>query len=155
MGLYAKTKYDIPRGFRIIGLWMRWQGGSESRRELSSLWGRHLCWTDAEKDAVRRFYPCLTYVALQQMLPLRSWYAIKHCAKELGVVRPNRGEFSGEVPTAVLPEVPNTMAAYGFPLGHAGGPGPVATAPAPILLSPAGATKWNAVSVVASAPARR
>jgi hypothetical protein len=55
------------------------------------------------------------------MLPARSSHAIKHIAKELGVVRPNVAIFEDTVPCVVHPDVTNTMAAYGFPLEGAYG----------------------------------
>jgi hypothetical protein len=106
---------------RLVGLWMRWRGGGETRKEMVPVLGQHLRWSEEEKEAIRRYYPCLTWNALQRMLPARSSYAIKHIAKELGVVRPNAVILQDTVPCVVHPDVTNTMAAYGFPLDGARG----------------------------------
>jgi len=102
---------------RLVGLWIRWRGGGETRKEMVPVLGQHLRWSKEEKEVIRRYYPHLSWDALQRMLPARSCYAIKHIAKELGVVRPNVGVFAGTVPCVVYPAVINTMVAYGFPLG--------------------------------------
>jgi hypothetical protein len=75
----------------LIGLWLRWQGGNQSRFEVPSLFGKHVGWTDEEQQAVRRYYPTLTQDALLQVLPARTWTAIKTFAKRQGIVRPNPG----------------------------------------------------------------
>jgi hypothetical protein len=104
---------------RVVGLWMRWRGGGETRKEMVPALGQRLRWSEEEKEAILRYYPRLSWNALQQMLPARSTYAIKHIAKELGVVRPNVAIFEDTVPCVVHPDVTNTMAAYGFPLDGA------------------------------------
>jgi hypothetical protein len=106
---------------RLVGLWMRWRGGGQTRKEMVPMLGQHLRWSEEEKEAIRRYYPRLTWNALQQMLPARSTYAIKHIAKEVGVVRPTLANFEDTVPCVVHPDVTNTMAVYGFPLDGAGG----------------------------------
>jgi hypothetical protein len=98
---------------------MRWRGGGETRKEMVPVLGQRLRWSEEEKETIRRYYPRLSWNALQQMLPVRSSYAIKHIAKELRVVRPNVAIFEDTVPCVVHPDVTNTMAAYGFPLDGA------------------------------------
>jgi hypothetical protein len=95
--------------------------GGETRKEIVPVLGQHVRWSEEEKDAIRRHYSRLSWHALQRMLPVRSTHAIKHIAKELGVVRPNVATFEDTAPCVVHPDVTNTMAAYGFPLEDARG----------------------------------
>lgn len=101
---------------RALGVWMRWQGGAESRREVLTEQGKRLVWSEDEKAALRRYYWRLTWDALHRTFPLRTRPALETCALELGVRR-GRGPFVGEVPAVFGgQEVFNTMAEYGFPL---------------------------------------
>jgi hypothetical protein len=100
-----------------LGVWMRWKGGGESRRELLSRKGKTIGWTAEENDALRRYFATLTHEALQQMMPGRSMSAIKQQASRLGLSRPRSGRRDAISPVIFsAPNVGNTMARYGFPL---------------------------------------
>ncbi len=102
---------------RMLGLWVRWQGGAESRRELARPNGHRRVWAAEEDAALRTHFHRLTRDALVAMLPGRAWPSIRFRAYELGLSRPKRGMFSAEVPLIVPgPPTPNEMAAYGFPV---------------------------------------
>jgi len=100
-----------------LGVWMRWQGGAESRRELLSSKGKTIGWTAKENEALRQYFAILTRDALQQMMPGRTMSAIKQQSSRLGLSRPRSGRRHAITPR-VFPEprVNNTMAQYGFPL---------------------------------------
>jgi hypothetical protein len=101
-----------------LGVWMRWHGGAESRQEIASRKGKMIAWTAAEDEALRQFYGSLTREALQKMMPGRTMAAIEQRASRLGLARPGNGG-SVSVPPLVFPapQVANTMARYGFPVG--------------------------------------
>jgi hypothetical protein len=100
-----------------LGVWMRWKGGAESRRELLSRKGKTIGWTAEENDALRRYFGTLTREALQQMMSGRSMSAIKQQASRLGLSRPRSGRREAISPVIFsAPQVGNTMARYGFPL---------------------------------------
>ena len=42
-----------------LGLWMQWQGGAQSRREVTVQLGKQQPWTAEEKAALTRYYPNL------------------------------------------------------------------------------------------------
>jgi len=106
---------------RVLGFWMRWHGGSESRAEIMPTYGRHVPWTEREIAALRQFYPLLTWNALQRMLPGRTRGAIKRLASRHGWERPDGVSFLDSCPfVAPTPAVPNTMEKYGFPLVKGG-----------------------------------
>ncbi len=105
-----------------LGLWVRWQGGSETRRELRRPNGHRREWT-AEEDAVlQAHFHQLTLAALCVMLPGRALPAVKFRAYQLGLRRPRHGSFSDVAPCVVAgPPTPNDMAAYGFPVKDGAG----------------------------------
>ena len=100
-----------------LGVWMRWQGGAESRRELRSSKGKTIAWTTEENDVLQRYFAVLTRDALQKMMPGRTMSAIKQQASRLGLSRPRSGRRYA-MPPLIIPEpsVRNTMARYGFPI---------------------------------------
>lgn len=104
-------------GRRVLGLWMRWAGGGESRQEIISRKGKAVWWTDEEEAALAEYFGLLTWDALRQMFPGRTVAAITQRASRMGLSRPADGG-SLAVPPAVFPapDVENTLAAYGFPL---------------------------------------
>jgi hypothetical protein len=99
----------------VLGVWMRWQGGDESRREVVSRAGKKVWWTAEEVEALRRYFGELTWDALLRMFPGRSVTAITLHANRLGLSRPKDGG-RPSVPPVIFPEpqVANTMAGYGF-----------------------------------------
>ena len=106
---------------RVMGLWVLWQGESESRQEIVSRYGRQVRWTAEEDDALRAYYPRLTWEALGKMLPHRTINAIDTRASDLKLHRPQRGPFQDEPPFIIEgTSLRNTMQEYGFPLREAG-----------------------------------
>jgi len=106
---------------RLLGLYLRWQGGTESRREIVRALGQHIRWSSEEVEALRRYYDALTWEALRAMLPGRSADGIETHAQHLGLVR-RRGRVirSAVAPCIVRrPEITNLMASYGFQLAQA------------------------------------
>jgi hypothetical protein len=103
---------------RVLGLWMRWRGGVESRHEIARAQGQRLEWTPEEDKALREWYDQLIWDALCAMLPSRTRQSIEKRASHLGLTREKGGASLGMPPVVVPgPPVANTMAAYGFPLG--------------------------------------
>lgn len=104
---------------RVLGLWMRWQGGQESRRELATSHGMRRVWTPEEEDALCRWYGVLPWPALAAMLPSRTPEAIGRYASRLGLTRGDAVDMGKEVPPVVVvaPAAVNAMADYGFPMG--------------------------------------
>ncbi|HEY7091603.1 MAG TPA: hypothetical protein VH393_00395 [Ktedonobacterales bacterium] len=103
---------------KVLGLWIRWQGGVESRRELLRARGQRLEWTPAEEAALHAWYDRLTWEALCAMLPTRSRQSIEKHASQLRVSRHLGGEKIALPPLIVSgPLVRNTMGKFGFPLG--------------------------------------
>jgi hypothetical protein len=102
-----------------LGLWIRWVGGSESRRELWRRSPAPMPWSEEEHAVFLRYYSSLTWRALHEMLPGRTHAAITTHARDVGVhrARPGREALSDVVPCVVVgPELRNTMTEYGFPL---------------------------------------
>jgi hypothetical protein len=100
----------------VLGLWMQWQGGAQSRREVVVQLGKRYPWTTEEKAALTRYYPVLTWNALGLMFPNRSESGIATNARELGAHR-GPGPFLDVVPQVFAEGAPaNTMASFGFPL---------------------------------------
>ncbi len=110
----------------LMGLWVRWKGGQESRAQFVAPGGKRLRWSTAERDALLAHHASLSWPALQAMLPARSGRAIRKYASELGLVRSGHGSYA-DVPPCVVqgPPVLNTLADRGFPLrqGAMGGSG--------------------------------
>jgi hypothetical protein len=105
----------------VLGLWMRWVGGSESRRELQRPYPTPLHWTAEEQAAFARSFSALTWRALGEMLPARTRAAMNRYAATVGLSRPRHGEFLDVTPCVVQgPGVRNTMTDYGFPLATGG-----------------------------------
>jgi DNA invertase Pin-like site-specific DNA recombinase len=102
---------------RSFGLWLRWAGGSESQEEVTTRVAQFAAWTQAERDALTRYYPQLTWPALLAMFPGRTQPALKREAGRLKLSRSARSALSTEVPM-VFPahDVENMMQAYGFPI---------------------------------------
>ncbi len=102
-------------GRYTFGLWLRWYGDSETRAEISTTVAQFTPWTEAERDALRQWYPRLTWDALMSMFPGRTQPAIKQEVGRLGLARPRGGPF---VPVAPLvfptPQATNEMEVYGF-----------------------------------------
>jgi hypothetical protein len=106
---------------RMLGLYLCWHGGSESRREISRALGKHIRWTAEEEAVLRRYYDELTWDALCAMLPSRTSDAIETYASKLGIRR-RRGHIERETKAPQIvrrPEITNVMAGYGFPLDGA------------------------------------
>jgi hypothetical protein len=102
----------------VLGLWMQWQGGAQSRREVTVQLGKRHPWTAEEKAALTRYYPTLTWDALCQMFPNRSQSGIATYARELGAHR-GSGPFMDAVPVVFAEgATANAMASYGFPLAQ-------------------------------------
>ncbi len=100
---------------RRLGLWMRWQGGCETREALVLERGQTLPWVAAEDAALAAHYHRLTHEALLAMLPSRTLDGIWHRARQLKLSRPRGGPFSAEAPMVVAgPETRNEMVSYGF-----------------------------------------
>ncbi len=99
----------------VLGLWMRWQGGDESRQAMVSRVGKKVWWTPEEIEALRHYFGELTWDALLRMFPGRSVPAITQYANRIGLSRPKDGGRPGDPPIIFPePQVANTMAAYGF-----------------------------------------
>lgn len=104
-------------GRHVLGLWMRWAGGGESRQEIISRKGKAVWWTDEEEAALAECFGLLTWDALRQMFPGRTVAAITQRASRMGLSRPADGGSLAVPPTVFpAPDVENTLAAYGFPL---------------------------------------
>ncbi len=104
----------------LLGLWVRWAGGSESRRELQRPHPTPLLWTE-EHAAFARYFSELTWRALEEMLPARTRGAMNRYAATVGLSRLRHGAYSDVTPCVVQgPAVRNTMADYGFPLARGG-----------------------------------
>ncbi|MBA2679958.1 MAG: hypothetical protein H0U76_16370 [Ktedonobacteraceae bacterium] len=104
---------------RALGLWVRWQGGAESRQAFVSHYGRNIPWTEEEEAALRAYYSVLTWEALSKMLPCRSISGICAHAGDLEIRRPKHGTFRDEPPFIIEgPIVRNSMQEYGFPLAE-------------------------------------
>lgn len=102
---------------RIVGVWIHWCGGGESRQEIVTRYGRHLRWTLEEEQALRQYYNTLTWSALEQMLPARTSSSIERYAARMKLTRSASAGIVEEPPVVVPgPQTVNTMAAYGFPL---------------------------------------
>jgi hypothetical protein len=118
---------------------MQWQGGAQSRREVTVQLGKRHPWTAEEKAALTRYYPTLTWDALCQMFPHRSQSGIATYARELGAHR-GPGPLIDAAPV-VFAQGPtaNAMASYGFPLAQ------LEERESPVLISasrsPAGRTR--------------
>jgi len=111
---------------QVVGIWMRWHGGGESRAEVRPTFGRQVVWTEEERALLRDVYERSSWEALLRMFPGRSHSAIKTVAFDLGLRRPHSGEtsLSSEVVRVIAPPVvANTMVAYGFPLAQGGAGG--------------------------------
>jgi hypothetical protein len=105
----------------VLGLWMRWVGGPESRCELKRQHPTPLLWTEEEHTVFVRYYATLTWRALEEMLPGRTRGAISRYAVTVGVSRLRNGDFSDVTPCVVQgPAVGNAMADYGFSLAMDG-----------------------------------
>jgi hypothetical protein len=122
-----------------LGLWMQWQGGAQSRREVSVQLGKRQPWTAEEKAALTRYYPTLTWDALCTMFPNRSQSGIATYARQLGAHR-GPGPFMDAAPVVFAEgATANAMASYGFPLA------PSEKRESPVLISasrsPAGRTR--------------
>lgn len=104
-----------------VGLWMRWQGGAESRREIVSNRGRKFGWSDDELAALRECFGSLTWDALRCMYPARTVSGITLMANRLGLSRPKDGGHIAK-PPVIFPEpvIVNAMAAYGFGMVSSG-----------------------------------
>lgn len=99
-----------------LGLWMQWQGGGQSRREIRMSLGKWQPWSTEKKTALARYYPLLTWDALCKTFPRRSQSGIGTYARILGVQR-GTGPFTGMVPVIFEEGTPmNTMSDFGFPL---------------------------------------
>jgi len=72
----------------LLGLWVRWAGGSESRRELQRPHPTPLSWTSEEQAAFARYFSVLTWRALGEMLPARTRGAMNRYAATVGLSRP-------------------------------------------------------------------
>ncbi len=106
----------------VLGLWIRWHGGDESRHTIESKKGKNLAWTPEESEALRLHFGELTWDALSRMFPSRSVAAITQQASRLGLARPTNG---GRVLTPPIifptPQVANAMAGYGFVIDEGSG----------------------------------
>jgi hypothetical protein len=101
----------------ILGVWLYWHGGAESRREVVSPHGRHIEWSVEEMAALRRWYGALTWDALCLMFPGRSARAIELQANRAGLRRAGMRAKVGAPPFVFTePATANVMARYGFPL---------------------------------------
>lgn len=104
---------------QLLGLYLRWRGGTESRREIVRSLGLHIRWSVEEEELLRRYYDVLTWDALCRMLPTRKPDGIERHALTLGLSRRRRATRLNVVPAvAARPPIPNTMEPYGFPLGE-------------------------------------
>jgi hypothetical protein len=100
---------------QVLGLWVRWQGGRESRIQVTTSRGKKLRWTPEEHDALVQYYAQLGWPALRAMLPSRSRHAIQDYARALRLERPDNGEFLTVPPVVVPgPVVVNALADKGF-----------------------------------------
>jgi hypothetical protein len=115
LGLALETAVLGRVGQRTLGLWLRWQGGCESRIRLARPNGHRREWTADEDAALRAYFATLTPDALCAMLPGRSLESLRFHAYHLGLRRPKGGPFSALVPVVVpSPQTPNEMGEYGF-----------------------------------------
>jgi DNA invertase Pin-like site-specific DNA recombinase len=100
-----------------LGLWARWVGGGESRQEIRRAHATPVPWSDVEIAAFTRYYPLLTWRALEEMFPGRTRNVLNKFAITRGLTRPRIESFSDVTPCVVsTPGVRNTMGEYGFPL---------------------------------------